>query len=139
MSKAPLAQIAVRPRIVVTAGEHAQLTQLAERAAERDSPIGEYLTEELSRASIVADDACLPNIVRMGSTVTYREDASGRVRTVTLVYPKDADIDHQRISILTPIGAALIGLSPAQTIEWPSPHGGMETLTVLDVTSPAEA
>jgi regulator of nucleoside diphosphate kinase len=72
----------------------------------------------------------------MGSTVTYREDANGRVRTVTLVFPKDANIDQHRISILTPIGAALIGLSPAQTIEWPAPGGTMETLTVLNVTHP---
>lgn len=133
MSKAQQTQYAVRPRIVVTAGEHAVLTGLAEKAIERDSPIGEYLVEELSRASIVPDDDCSPTIVRMGSTVTYREDASGRVRTVTLVYPREANIDQQRISVLTPIGAALIGLSPSQTIEWPTPGGGMETLTVMDV------
>lgn len=137
MSKATSVQTAVRPRIVVSAGEHALLTGLAERAIERDLPIGEYLAEELSRAYVVPDDARADNVVRMGSTVTYREDASGRTRTVTLVYPKDANIDRQRISILTPIGAALIGLSPSQTIEWPTPSGGMETLTVLDVTNEA--
>ena len=137
MSKATSVQVAVRPRIVVTAGEHGLLTGLAERAIERDSPIGEYLVEELSRAHIVPDDACADNVVRMGSTVTYREDSTGRSRTVTLVYPGDANIDRQRISILTPIGAALIGLSPAQTIEWPTPNGGTETLTVLDVTNEA--
>ena len=136
MSKAQLAQSTpVRPRIVVTSGDHGVLTGLAERAAERDSPVGEYLAEELSRAFIVPDDQCATNVVRMGSTVTYREDASSRVRTVTLVYPRDANIDMQRISILTPIGAALIGLSPAQTIQWPSPTGAMETLTVLNVVN----
>lgn len=139
MSKASVTQAPVRPRIVVTAGEHALLTGLAERALERDSPVGEYLADELSRAYIVPDDACASNVVRMGSTVTYREDASGRVRTVTLVLPRDADIDRQRISILAPIGAALIGLSPAQTIEWPSPSGAMETLTVLNVTNTTDA
>jgi regulator of nucleoside diphosphate kinase len=133
MSKDSVTQTAARPRIVVAASEHALLTGLAERAIERDSPIGEYLAEELSRAAIVPDDACAPNVVRIGSTVTYREHAAGRTRTVTLVYPKDADIDQQRISILTPIGAALIGLSPGQTIEWPSPGGAMESLTVLEV------
>lgn len=136
MSKATIEQTPVRPRIVITTGEHTLLTGLAERALEHDSPIGEYLAEELSRAFIVPDDACAANVVRMGSTVTYREDSSGRVRTVTLVFPKDANIDQHRISILTPIGAALIGLSPAQTIEWPTPGGTMETLTVLNVTNP---
>jgi regulator of nucleoside diphosphate kinase len=138
MSKAEMEQLAVRPRIVITASQHAQLSRLAERASERDSPIGDYLMDELTRASIVEDDKCSPDVVRMGSTVTYREDASGRERTVTVVFPQDADIGRQRISVLTPIGAALIGLSPQQTIEWPSPNGGMETLTVLSVTPPEE-
>jgi regulator of nucleoside diphosphate kinase len=124
-----------RPRIVVTAGEHALLMGLAEKALERESPVGEFLAEELSRAAIVPDDQCAPNVVRMGSTVTYREDATARVRTITLVYPREANIDLQRISILTPIGAALIGLSPSQTIQWPSPGGSMETLTVLEVSN----
>jgi len=136
MSKATSARPAVKPRIVVTAGEHAMLSGLAERAIERDLPVGEYLADELSRAYIVPDDACAPNVVRMGSTVTYREDWTGRVRTVTLVLPKDANIDRQRISILTPIGAALLGLSPAQTIEWPTPDGTTETITVLNVENP---
>jgi regulator of nucleoside diphosphate kinase len=135
MSKTQVSQPVVRPRIVVTEGEHTVLMGLAERALERDSPVGEYLAEELSRAFIVPDDACAANVIRMGSTVTYREDATGRIRTVTLVYPREADIDRQRISILTPIGAALIGLSPSQTIQWPSPGGAMETLTVLNVSN----
>ena len=138
MSKTASVRATARPRIVVTAGEHALLTGLAERAAERDSPVGEYLAEELSRAHIVPDDSCADNVVRMGSTVTYREDTTGKRRTVTLTYPHDANIDRQQISILTPIGAALIGLSPAQTIEWPAPGGAMERLTVLDVTNDVE-
>lgn len=135
MSKSQQTQSVARPRIVVTAGEHTLLTGLAERAVDQDSSVGEYLVEELSRAFIVPDDACAPNVVRMGSTVTYREDATGRIRTVTLVYPREANIDQQRISVLTPIGAALIGLSPAQTIQWPSPDGAMATLTVLNVSN----
>jgi regulator of nucleoside diphosphate kinase len=138
MSKAPLAQAAARPRIVVTASEHAHLSALADRAAERDLPIGEYLLEELTRAQIVPDDKISPTIVRMGSKVTYREDSSGRVRTVTLVFPHDANIEQQRISVLTPIGAALIGLSPGQSIDWPTPNGASETLTVLEVENTTE-
>jgi regulator of nucleoside diphosphate kinase len=138
MSKAPLAQAAARPRIVVTASEHAHLSSMAERAAERDLPVGEYLVEELSRAQIVPDDQISPTIVRMGSKVTYREDSTGRVRTVTLVFPRDANIDQQRISVLTPIGAALIGLSPGQSIDWPTPDGDLETLTVVDVENATE-
>ncbi|MGH8179071.1 MAG: nucleoside diphosphate kinase regulator [Steroidobacter sp.] len=124
---------APRPRIVIPKSEHVRLMNLAEKALEKISPVAEYLSDELSRAHVVPDDHCSPNVVRMGSHVTYSEDATKKTRKVTLVYPKDADIDQNRISILTPIGAALIGLSPAQSIQWPSPMGGMSSLTVLDV------
>ncbi|HEY8538654.1 MAG TPA: nucleoside diphosphate kinase regulator [Steroidobacteraceae bacterium] len=134
-TKAQLAQSA-RPRITVAASEHALLTGIAERAVERDLPVGEFLAEELSRANVVPDEDCATNVVRLGSTITYREDSTGRVRTVTLVLPKDANIDQQRISVLTPIGAALLGLTPGQSIEWPAPGGEMEMLTVIDVKSP---
>jgi len=123
-----------RPRIIIAAGEHTILQGLADKALQNDSPIGEYLVDELSRASIVPDGECAPNVVRMGSTVTYREDATARIRKVTLVYPHEADIAQQRVSILTPIGAALIGMSTDQAIQWPSPGGAMESLTVLDVS-----
>jgi regulator of nucleoside diphosphate kinase len=123
------------PRIVIAAGEHARLTALAEKAMERDSPVGAYLLEELSRAYIVPDDACSPYVVRMGSRVTFSDDQTRRTHKVTLVYPADANIDESRVSVLTPVGAALIGLSPAQSIEWPGPDGRMGSLTVLDVTN----
>jgi regulator of nucleoside diphosphate kinase len=124
-----------RPSVVIAAGEHARLMRLAEKAMDGDSPVGEFLAEELSRAHIVPDDACDPCVVRMGSHVTYNDEATNKTRKVTLVYPQDANIDRNRISILTPIGAALIGLRPAQSIQWPNPAGGMSSLTVLDVNN----
>ncbi len=133
MTKSSSAHASARPRIVLTAGEHAVLTSLAERSAARDTAVGEYLAEELSRAYIVPDDARTPNVVRMGSKVTYREEKTGRTRTVTVVYPREADIEQQRVSVLTPIGAALIGLSPTQSIEWQAPDGEPGLLTVLAV------
>lgn len=126
----------LRPRIVIAAGEYPRLMDLAERAIEQDSPVGEYLAEELSRAHIVPDEQCSPYVVRIGSRVTYTDDATSRLRKVTLVYPHDADIESNRISVLTPIGAALIGMSPAQSIQWLSPDGSTGSLTVLDVETP---
>jgi regulator of nucleoside diphosphate kinase len=129
---------AVRPRIVISSTDHARLMALAD-AAEKSTPaIAEYLTDELTRAEIVADEQCGANVVRMGSTVTYRDEAAGRTRTVTLVYPHAADIEQNRISILTPIGAALIGLSPSQSITWPAPDGREGSLTVLSVANESE-
>jgi regulator of nucleoside diphosphate kinase len=133
MSTAATQRSAARPRIVIAAREHAVLTTLAEKSLAQNAQIGEYLSDELSRAFIVPDDSCAANVVRMGSAVTYRDHATARIRKVTLVYPHEADANQQRISVLTPIGAALIGLSIAQTIEWPSPDGDMRSLTVLDV------
>jgi regulator of nucleoside diphosphate kinase len=129
-----------RPRIVIAATEHRQLWQLAERAQERDeqSHVVDFLVDELSRAYIVPDGACATNVVQIGSDVTYREESTSRVRRVKLVFPHEANIDHNRVSVLTPIGAALIGLTIAQTIEWPAPAGRREALTVLDVSNARE-
>jgi regulator of nucleoside diphosphate kinase len=71
----------------------------------------------------------------MGSTVEFRSD-TGQQRRVTLVYPGEADFAQGRISILTPIGAALIGLSPGQSIAWTSRDGRQHRLTVLSVAQP---
>lgn len=120
-----------RPRIVISAHDHARLLSIAESAARNDSPVAEYLSEELIRAEVVPE--CASHVAQMGSTVTYRDDATGRTRTVKLVYPAEANIEQQRISVLTPVGAALIGMSPAQSITWPSPDGSAGSLTVLDV------
>lgn len=122
-----------RPRIVISARDHARLLAVAENAARNSSEVAEYLSEELTRSEVVSDAEGLNHVAQMGSSITYRDDTSGKTRTVQLVYPADANIDQQRISILTPIGAALIGLRPAQTIAWPSPDGGFGSLTVLDV------
>jgi regulator of nucleoside diphosphate kinase len=72
-------------------------------------------------------------VVRMGSRVKYRDEWAGRERDVTLVYPQEADINVNRISVLAPVGAALIGLSLGQTIEFQTPGGEKRSLTVLDV------
>lgn len=72
----------------------------------------------------------------MGADVTFRDDVTGKTRRVTLVYPHEADIDANKISVLTPIGAALIGLSVSQSIEWQTQTGHWRSLTVLDVHQP---
>ena len=129
-----------RPRIVISATEHQKLWQLAERALQRDdqAPTAEFLVDELSRAYIVPDGTCAANVVQIGSEVTYREESTARIRRVKLVFPHEANIEHNRVSVLTPIGAALIGLTIAQTIEWPTPDGRKDAITVLDVNNESE-
>lgn len=86
-------------------------------------------------AHIVADDASFPYVVQMGSHVTYTDELGGRTHRVSVVYPAAANIDENRVSVLTPVGAALIGMSPAQCIHWRDPDGRTRILTVLDVRS----
>ena len=72
------------------------------------------------------------NVVRMGSTVTFRSD-DGRELTETLVYPVDEDSDAHKISVMTPVGAALIGLAEGQSISWTARDGRSHRLTVEKV------
>lgn len=99
------------------------------------SPIGELLDEELGRASIVADDQIPNDVVKMNSIIDYIDVEDGKLTTVTLVYPHDANIDNNKISILSPIGAALIGLKVGQSISWPLPSGKEKLIKVKSVRS----
>ncbi|THD15129.1 hypothetical protein B1808_01705 [Pseudofulvimonas gallinarii] len=123
------------PEILVTASEHARLTTLAEHALDRNQSVAtaERLLDELSRARIVADDALPDDTTAVGREIDYFDRHSGRTHTVRLVNPPDADIDAGRISVLSPIGAALLGLSVGQEIEWPVPDGSVRRIEVRAV------
>ena len=95
-----------------------------------------YITREIERATVVPDRTPLAGIVGMESEVTFRDDATGLQKQVTLVYPKSADIEAGRISVLTAIGAALIGLAVGQAISFETPSGELRSLTVLEVHGP---
>lgn len=75
----------------------------------------------------------------MGCQVEFRDDTTGKVQTVTLVYPGEADIAQGKISVLTPIGAALIGLRAGHSISWETRSGDIKRLTVLTVREPSPA
>ncbi len=121
-----------KPQITMCASDHAALSRLAETAAERDQAGSEELLAELDRARVVSDTSLKSGVVRMGSTLRYTTDA-GESRTATLVFPGEADISAGRISILTPIGAALIGLTEGQSIDWEGRDGRVRRLTVESV------
>lgn len=122
-----------QPSILITTDDVNRLSLLANAGMTRFPRVAHFLAREIDRASVVPGRADLRGVVRMGSRVTYRDETTGRVREVTLVYPHEADIDLGRISVLTPIGAALIGLSLGQTIEFQTPKLEKRWLTVLDV------
>ena len=125
---------AALPPIVITASEAHRLSALADSSMAVFPRVAQFLARETDRAQLVDDDADLHDVVRMGSRVRYRDDETGDVREVVLVYPHEADISRKRISVLTPVGAALIGLSVGQTIEFQTPDRRTRALTVLRVS-----
>jgi regulator of nucleoside diphosphate kinase len=121
------------PPIAVSAHDYERLRQLASASAEKFPRTADFLSRELERAQIVDPLRVLSGLVTMGSEVTFRDDTTGKTRTITLVYPHEADIDSNKVSVLTPIGAALIGLSLSQSIEWQTQSGEWRSLTILAV------
>jgi regulator of nucleoside diphosphate kinase len=121
-----------KPKIIVGEIDHGRLTGLASGALERIPEVAEELLAEMDRAKVVATAKLPADVVRMGSFVTFDSD-SAQHRRVQLVYPGEADIEQGRISVLTPIGAALIGLTAGQSIAWTARDGKRHVLTVTAV------
>lgn len=121
------------PKIVVGVTDFARLMALAEASTKKSPAVAETLARELDRAQVKPDHKLASNIVKMGSELTYKT-TNGEQRRVKLVYPCDADISTGKISILSPIGAALIGLSVGQSINWSTPGGSTHLLTIVSVT-----
>jgi len=123
------------PPVVIPAEDYGRLAFIATASmmGRRQPPAGAVLADELVRASVVPAADVPPSVVTMGSTVEFRDDVNGRASRVTLVYPGEEDTDIELVSVLTPIGAALIGLSEGESIRWRSALGDRRDLTVLRV------
>ena len=80
----------------------------------------------------------MPDVVTMHSTVRVRDVDSGTSMVYTLVFPVEADIEQQRISVLAPIGTALLGFRTADIFEWKTP-GGTRRLQIEEVLLQPEA
>ena len=109
--------------------------RLAEGAIERNPDLADRLLGEIGRARIVPAAKLPQNVVAIGRAVTYRDESNGQEKTVTPVFPEDADIARGRISILTPIGVALIGLAEGASLHWDTRDGERRVLTVLHVAT----
>jgi regulator of nucleoside diphosphate kinase len=122
------------PPIVMMTDEAGRLRALANSSMALFPRVAYFLARETERAKVVTSDCDLRGIVRMGSQVRYCDDKTGDVRDVVLVYPHEADISLKRVSVLTPVGAALIGLSVGQAIEFQTPGHRKHSLTILGVS-----
>ena len=121
-----------KPAIRISKTDHERLSSLAETIADRNPDVSDALLAELDRARVVEDKSVPANTVRMGSTVTFTSDGAD-TRTVTLVFPGQANIEEGKVSILTPVGAALIGLSEGQSMSWTARDGREHALSVVSV------
>jgi regulator of nucleoside diphosphate kinase len=125
------------PAITITRLDLQRLERLLD-SLEDFGPGAEALEKELARAQVVGHDEIPAGVVTMNSRVHCREESSGKDYHLTLVYPQDAGGDGT-VSILAPVGSALLGLSVGQHIDWPAPGGKQLKLTLLAVEYQPEA
>lgn len=118
-----------QPTVYLTQNDLDRLSALLESRAERF----EKLEGELARAIVVPSDEVPGDVVTMNSRVSFMNESTGERREVTLVFPHEADIDAGKISILAPVGTALLGLRVGLSIDWEVPSGERHRYRVIDV------
>ena len=115
-----------RRQIIITKDDHERLEEMfaSELAnAFSDKPYLQSLRGELDIAKIVSAEKVPPNVVTMNSTVRLRQIRSKELETYTLVYPESADIAKGKLSVLAPIGTAILGYRVGDRVEWKVPSG----------------
>jgi regulator of nucleoside diphosphate kinase len=122
-----------RPNIVISSLDAERLEALLASLPKGTFPGRADLEAELARADIVEPKDIPSTVVTMNSTVRFRVESSAEEFTLTLVYPKDIDSSSGKISILAPVGSALLGLSQGDEIEWPKPGGGLLRVCIEEV------
>ena len=126
-----------RTPIHVLAQESDLVASLALAVEHRQPVVAAMLLEEIERAELHEPNTMPADAVRIGSAISFMDERTGHVRSVQLVMPIDADIGEGRVSILTPVGAALYGLRAGDAIDWPDLDGNERRITIVGVTQPS--
>jgi regulator of nucleoside diphosphate kinase len=129
----PVEGVRGKPRIVLSTEDYERLSTLAHAARNRMPDLAADLAEEVGRADVFTKGKHPVHVVCMNCEVEFRDDTTGKVHNVTLVYPEEADISKRQVSVLTPVGTALIGLREGHSMTWETPGGETRQLTVLAV------
>ncbi|AUN94530.1 nucleoside diphosphate kinase regulator [Pseudazoarcus pumilus] len=125
----------MKPEIIVSSTDLDRLEGLLATPAARNRRDLDGLRDELDRAQIVEPEALPRDVVTMASRIRIRELPSGRERELVLTWPGDRSHPDDGISVFTPAGSALLGLSTGQIIDWPTVEGHSARLEVLEVLS----
>ena len=127
-----------RPPLHLLASESDMVATLALQAEHRQPVVAAMLLEEIERAELHEPQTMPEGTVRLNSRVAFLDDRTSELREVQLVLPAQANIAEGRISILTPMGAALFGLESGQSIDWPDLYGNVRHISIVRVIEPEQ-
>jgi Transcription elongation factor len=127
------------PSLIISSRDMARLEAMLDSPVLARLPAAIALMDELNRADVVPPEQVPADVVTMHSQVECEDIASGEKHVLTLVYPNEADVEKGRVSVLAPVGSALLGLSVGQSIDWQAPGGRPLKLRVTRVRYQPEA
>lgn len=128
--------MAPKPQITITKDVYRTISKLLENVPE--DTITDQLTDELERAKLVSSGKLPDDVVTMHSVVTFTVKSTGKTFTYQLVYPTELDDTNQQLSILSPVGSAIIGLKQGREIDWSISHTKRTSIYVDKVLPPSE-
>lgn len=128
----------VKPNIVVSSTDLRRIEKLLDALPPNSFPARDALEEELNRADVLEPTDMPDNVVTMNSQVRFQVNSSKDEFCLTLVYPKEMDSSESKISILAPVGSALLGLSEGDEIEWPIPGGKVLHVQIIKIVHQPE-
>lgn len=127
------------PSLIISSRDLARLEALLDSPVLGRHPAALALMDELNRAEVLPPERMPADVVTMHSRVECQDIASGEDHVLTLVYPNEADVARGHVSVLAPVGSALLGLSVGQSIDWNAPGGRPLKLRVKAVQYQPEA
>ena len=122
-----------KPPIHLSDTDYDRIADIALRLQHSNPALSELLLDEIDRARIHPAAKLPRDVVAIGSEVEFLDESSGVQRRMILVLPQDADIEAGRISVMTPMGAGLVGMKAGQEISWPRSDGRPRTLKIIEV------
>lgn len=122
-----------KPKIIITESDVERLEKLLDALPAKSFPGKTELETEIGRARVVDSKKIPGSVVTMNSRVKFKVSSSNEEFSLTLVYPKDVNEKGDTISILAPVGSALLGLSQGDEMSWPKPGGGMLKVRIEEV------